>query len=95
MPMDNNQDLKKMVNNLAKVINQTLTDSSVVRQAVEAIRENGYGVDLSLAASIGIYKEEFAAISHSESEVVEEIKFELNQADMDFLQSLKLSLPED
>ncbi len=93
MPEEKKEELKKMVAHLAHAINHTLSNSPVVRQAVEAIHQNGYGLDLSLSACIGISKKEE---NHSPQDTCqEEIKFEFDQQDLKFLKALNLRLTED
>lgn len=92
MSNGDNEQLKKLINQLAKVINQALSTSPVVRKAVEAIRQDGYGVDLSLAACIGVYKDDPVSPEGSGQVAREEIKFELDEEDLEFLKAIKLRI---
>ncbi len=83
--------LKKMINNLAQVINDAVSESPDMRKALNAIKKKGYGVDVSLAACIGLYKPECL---DGESEDVTPINFEFNKDDLAFLKSLKIKLDE-
>lgn len=96
MAVEKNDELKKMVAQLAKVINNTLSNSKEVRQMIESIRENGYGVDISLAACIGIYKEENTNDkSATEETCTQEIKFAFDKKDLEFLKSINLRVSEE
>ncbi|MBI5789211.1 MAG: hypothetical protein HZA78_10190 [Candidatus Schekmanbacteria bacterium] len=104
IPEEEKEQLKKMVTHLAKVINKTLNNSNVVREAMEMIRHNGYGVDLSLAACIGLYKEETPLVPSPAqtspkcagcNSCNQELKFEFGDADMDFLKAINLRISEE
>jgi hypothetical protein len=84
--------LKKMIFDLAQAINHTISESDGVQDAIEAIKEKGYGIDLSLAACIGLYKH---GSSQNEAELTEPISIEFNKQDLDFLKSLKLKIDEN
>jgi hypothetical protein len=83
--------LKKMIFDLAQAINHTISESAGVQDAIEAIKEKGYGIDVALAACIGLYK---PRCSDGEEERTEPVSFEFNQQDLAFLKSLKIKLDE-
>ncbi len=81
--------LKKMLNDLAQVINDAVTESADMRKALNAIKKMGYGVDVSLAACIGLYKSDS---SDGKQEELTPINFEFNKDDLAFLKSLKIKI---
>ena len=86
---DDDACLKKMVNDLAQIINDAVTESADMRKALNAIKKRGYGVDVSLAACIGLYKSDG---SDSKQGEVTPINFEFNKDDLAFLKSLKIRI---
>jgi hypothetical protein len=83
--------LKKTMADLAQTINRVITESADVQKALEAIKKKGYGVDVSLAACIGLYKSE---CPDSRAEKIAPLSFEFNRDDLNFLKSLKIKLNE-
>jgi hypothetical protein len=84
--------LKDMIANLAKAINRAISESANVKNALDAIKGNGYTADVSLAACIGLHKPEN---SSGKAENIAPVSFEFNQNDLAFLKSLKIKLDEN
>jgi hypothetical protein len=90
MEMDDN--LKQLMKNLGAAINESLTDSEAVSDAMAEIRESGYDIFLILEATIG-----FNRRGESSSEAGAPVSLEsgdllLNAQDAKFLKSLRITL---
>jgi len=76
--------LKKLMQNLGNAINESLSDSEAIAEAIGKIKAAGYDVFLVLEATIG-----FQESSEPKSEVKEErprheIKFKVSEEDLEF-----------
>ncbi len=80
--------IKNMIEGVAKAINQSMADSEEIQNVLDNIKAQGYGVDLLLAACIGIYKENKDETEREEN--LEPISVELNQDDRAFLKTLNI-----
>jgi hypothetical protein len=87
--------LKQLMQELGNAINESLSDSEAIAQAIGEIKSAGYDVFLVLEATIGFNKRqaEEEAASESTPRVVSE-KVELTRQDHDFLRALKISVTE-
>ena len=95
----NKEKLRAMIRELGEAISITLVQSDNVQVVLKRIKERGYHVDLSLAIGVGLYREDQgdgANISAVHEEDVEkELKFEINQNDLEFLNSLHIKIDKE
>jgi len=92
-----NQKVKNLIQKLGEAIHESVTESEHIAGVVKNIREQGFDVLLMLEATIGLNEVE------AEDEPAQPLRltagetvdgpFSLN--DMNFLKSLRISLPED
>ena len=106
-PLDEN--LKELMKDLGAAINDTLSNSEKISEAIAKIRGAGYDVFLVLEATIGFNKREENAEYESEdgegeaaeSEAPVKRKFEstgkikLTSQDQKFLKALKIAIDEE
>jgi hypothetical protein len=87
--------LKQLMQELGNAINESLSDSEAIAQAIGEIKGAGYDVFLVLEATIGFNKRQAEEEPSSEStpQTVAE-KVELTRQDRDFLRELKISVSE-
>jgi hypothetical protein len=88
--------LKKLMENLGVAINDALSDSADIGEAIEAVREAGFDVFLVLEATIGLNHRVDGedAGEHSEYMDGEEVQLKMNAQDMKFLKSLKIRVDD-
>ena len=93
MQMDDN--LKQLMKELGAAINDALSDSEEISEAIQNVRNAGYDVFLVLEATIGFNKrsktdqgEEGAGLTGSE------MKLKVTAQDLKFLRSLKISVED-
>ena len=79
--------MRNLVMKLAQAINHSIAESDEVHRVIEDIRQQGFGVEMSIAACIGLF-----GLQDESDEVETEIKFELDKMDLDFLKSLRLRI---
>jgi hypothetical protein len=93
-PIDEN--LKELMKDLGTAINDTLSHSEPINEAIGKIRHAGYDVFLVLEATIGFNKrpEENAADANSGQEISADTKLHMTSQDVKFLKSLKISIDE-
>lgn len=95
----NKEKLRAMIRELGEAISLTLVQSDNVQIVLKRIKEQGYHVDLSLAVGVGLYREgheDDSDISAAHKENVEkELKFEINQNDLEFLNSLHIKIDKE
>ena len=93
--------LKQLMKQLGDAINESLSESEHIGDAIAKIKEHGYDVFLVLEATIGFSKRD----AHDEDEPAGEpvtatarrgaeshAQFKINASDMKFLKSLRISL---
>ena len=87
--------LKQLMQELGNAINESLSDSEAIAQAIGEIKGAGYDVFLVLEATIGFNKRQAEEETSGEStpHTVAE-KVELTRQDRDFLRELKISVSE-
>ena len=92
MELDDN--LKKLMKDLGEAINEALSDSKGISEAIQNVRDSGYDVYLVLEATIGFNRqaEEGAAEDEEEGVIRSEIQLQVNAQDMKFLKSLKIKV---
>src|SRR6516225_10735829 len=94
MQMDDN--LKQLMKELGAAINDALSDSEDISEAIQNVRNAGYDVFLVLEATIGFNKR-----SKTDGEEVVanglksgEMKLKVTAQDLKFLRSLKISVED-
>lgn len=92
--MDDN--LKQLMKELGAAINDTLSNSEKISEAIARIRSSGYDVFLVLEATIGFNKrpEESRADSGFDRTYDAEAKLDITSQDVKFLKSLKISIDD-
>ena len=89
--------LKELMQRLGSAINESLSDSDAIAQAIGEIKQSGYDVFLVLEATIGFNKrssenDQTAPDASAPRTVAETIT--LTSQDEEFLRSLKISVLE-
>ena len=94
MELDDN--LKRLMKDLGAAINDALSDSEEISEAIQNVRDSGYDVFLVLEATIGFNRRsEGGADGEEETPVIRsEIKLKVNSQDMKFLKSLKIKVDD-
>jgi hypothetical protein len=98
MELDDN--LKQLMKELGTAINESLSDSEPIAQAISNIKGAGYDVFLVLEATIGFNKRDEddddteSSDEESETQRFHAGELELTNQDTKFLKSLKISLGE-
>jgi hypothetical protein len=88
------QRLQKLMQELGNAINESLSDSAQIAEVMAKIKTRGYDVFLVLEATVGFNRhEETAGSSAASSQEQPELK--INQQDMKFLKSLRITLEEE
>ncbi len=88
------QQLKKLLKELNDAISESLTDSGQIAEVISRIKAGGYDVFLVLEATIGFNKQDQRPSRKRPSLVAARTKvpdLTLNNQDMKFLRSLKIS----
>jgi len=93
-PLDDN--LKQLMKDLGAAINDTLSNSDRISEAIAKIRSSGYDVFLVLEATIGFNRRHETAADESSETVGPDGEAELNitSQDVKFLKSLKISIDD-
>ena len=93
-PLDEN--LKQLMKELGAAINDTLSNSDRISEAIAKIRSSGYDVFLVLEATIGFNRRQDTAADESTQPVGFDGEAELNitSQDVKFLKSLKISIDD-
>jgi hypothetical protein len=92
-----NQKVKNLIQKLGEAIHESVSESEHIAGVVKNIREQGFDVLLMLEATIGLNEVE------AESDTAEPLKLTAGESadgpfthnDLNFLKSLRISLPED
>ena len=95
--MENLDDnLKQLMKELGAAINDTLSNSEKISEAIARIRSSGYDVFLVLEATIGFNKrpEESRVDSAFDGGYDAEAKLNITSQDVKFLKSLKISIDD-
>lgn len=88
------QQLRKLLKELNDAISESLTDSGQIAEVISRIKAGGYDVFLVLEATIGFNKQDQRPSRKRPSLVAARTKvpdLTLNNQDMKFLRSLKIS----
>ena len=93
-PLDDN--LKQLMKELGTAINDTLSNSDRISDAIAKIRSSGYDVFLVLEATIGFNRHHETAADESAETVGSDGEAQLNitSQDVKFLKSLKISIDD-
>ncbi len=93
-PVDEN--LKELMKELGTAINDTLSNSDNISDAITQIRGAGYDVFLVLEATIGFNKhqEQTSEELDLSKDQVQEARLDITSQDVKFLKSLKISIDE-
>lgn len=90
-----NDNLKHLIKNLGDAINDSLSESEEIAEAIAKIKSEGYDVLLVLEATIGFSKrEEEAEEAAKLVPAYGEPEFRVNAQDVKFLKSLRISVDE-
>jgi hypothetical protein len=90
--------LKQLMKELGEAINESLSESEPIAEAISKIKAGGYDVFLVLEATIGFNRrdeeseEKSARRPASGSRKNTEVEFKINAQDQKFLKSLKISV---
>jgi len=92
-PLDDN--LKQLMKELGAAINDTLSNSDRISEAIAKIRSSGYDVFLVLEATIGFNRRHETADESIETIGVDgEAELNITSQDVKFLKSLKISIDD-
>lgn len=93
----NKEKLRAMIRELGEAISDNLIQSDSVQNVLRRIKGQGYHVDLSLAIEVCLYKEhgEESTGILPEKKTDQELKFEINQDDVAFLNSLRIKIDKE
>ena len=93
-PLDDN--LKQLMKELGTAINDTLSNSDKISEAIAKIRSSGYDVFLVLEATIGFNRrQETAGEEVAEPSAFDgEAQLNITSQDVKFLKSLKISIDD-
>jgi uncharacterized protein (UPF0335 family) len=94
LELDDN--LKNLIEELGAAINEALSESDDINEAIKNVRKAGYDVFLVLEATIGFNKRQKtdgAEISQEE-EPTEDLQLRVTAQDLKFLRSLKISVED-
>ncbi len=96
MELDDN--LKKLMKDLGAAINDALSDSTGISDAIQNVRDGGYDVYLVLEATIGFNRLPGEGQSGDAGDepgaVHKDIELQVNAQDMKFLKSLKIRVDD-
>ena len=96
LQLDDN--LKKLMKDLGSAINDALSESAAISEAIQNVRDGGYDVYLVLEATIGFNKLTGEGQADQEEDdpaaVHNDIELQVNAQDMKFLKSLKIRIDD-
>lgn len=91
--MDMDDKLRELLQNLAEaIINESISESEKIAEALGELKENGYDVVFALELTIGVQKRRAGEEGEGDQEQIEtsrsepghEIKFKVTKKDLDF-----------
>jgi len=88
-------EIKRFMNNLGEMINETLSESPKINECLQEIRDAGYEIFLVIEAKVGFSrkdKEEAGIFSDITDESDEPVRLCITPEDAKFLKSLKISV---
>lgn len=87
--------LKELMKDLGAAINDALSDSEQISEAIQNVRAAGYDVFLVLEATIGFNRRGEEGEPDGDSPtVIRDIDLKVNAQDMKFLKSLKIKVDD-
>ena len=94
MEMDDN--LKGLIKELGAAINEALSESTDINEAIKNVRGAGYDVFLVLEATIGFNKRKDDAVEdgNGQESASGDMKLRVTAQDLKFLRSLKISVED-
>jgi hypothetical protein len=94
LELDDN--LKKLMKDLGAAVNDALSDSEEISEAIQTVRNSGYDVFLVLEATIGFNRRSKTKSTEKieDSVIRSEIDLKVNAQDMKFLKSLKIKVDD-
>jgi hypothetical protein len=95
LELDDN--LKDLIKELGSAINEALSESDDINEAIKNVRNAGYDVFLVLEATIGFNKRqkgEIPAAIDEETQDGGDMKLRVTPQDLKFLRSLKISVED-
>ncbi len=93
MQLDDN--LKQLMKDLGAAINDALSESVEISEAIQNVRNAGYDVFLVLEATIGFNRRTKTETSEDAGETEgEDMKLKVTSQDLKFLRSLKISVED-
>jgi len=91
------ENFKRLIKELGNAINESLSDSDKIAEAMGRIRAAGYDLFLVLEVTIGFNKRGEANLVHRQklsTESLQDPEFRLTNQDTEFLRALKITLDE-
>jgi hypothetical protein len=92
MQLDDN--LKQLIKELGAAINDALSESEVISEAIQNVRNAGYDVFLVLEATIGFNRRKGESEEAGNGLKSGEMKLKVTAQDLKFLRSLKISIED-
>ncbi len=89
--------LKQLMQGLGNAINEALSESEAIAEAIGEIKRNGYDVFLVLEATIGFNRrqgEDEAQREEAPATRIIQGKISLTRQDQELLKKMKISVPE-
>ena len=94
MQLDAN--IKWLIKELSSAINESLSNSDAIREAIRKMKGKGYDIFLIIEATIGIDKATPRGRASSRGKGDQRpIKLKINALDREFLKSLKISVDDE
>jgi hypothetical protein len=100
---EDKEKLRAIIRELGEAISNTLVESDSVQIILKRIKEQGYNIDLSLAIGVGLYRDRQKGILNTSltthegthEDMSDELRFEINQKDLEFLNSLHIRIDRE
>ena len=92
MELDDN--LKRLMKDLGAAINDALSGSGKISEAMQKVRDSGYDVFLVLEATIGFNRRSEGESAEEDDRPLIRSEIKLNTQDMKFLKSLKIKVDD-
>jgi len=104
---EDKEKLRAIIRELGEAISNTLVESDSVQIILKRIKEQGYNIDLSLAIGVGLYRDRQKGILNASltthegthegahEDTGDELRFEINQKDLEFLNSLRIKIDRE
>ncbi len=88
--------LKRLMKDLGAAINDALSDSERISEAIQDVRAAGYDVFLVLEATIGFNRRDKAGDPDGNRPAIlrSDVELKVNAQDMKFLKSLKIKIDD-